>query len=630
MPSRASEGSRVERNPSGADESAANACERIRKDLDRGAPWDACDAFREAIAVHPADADLLYWGALAHARSGATHQAHALLDQAQAATAHASQRLPDILSLRGRLWKDALHRAPEAPGSAEMAERGRKEYLAAYALQRDPYPGINAATLSWLLGDRIAARKLAQEIVARLDEQATPRTCWDHATSGEALLLLGRFDDARRHYAEAYRAAPGDAGTVATMRRQVNLLARELAEAAEVLSLLPAADVVAFAGHMIDAPDRRVPRFPPALEPAVNAALREFLAPLRTPIVYTSAACGADLIFIEAALDRGAEVNIVLPFDRLDFVRTSVSVGGEAWTGRFDAALERVNRVIMATEESHLGDDVLFEHAAMLLEGFTVLRAMQLETTPRLLCVLDPVADGRVGGTHASFERWQKQIGAPHTIDLAKLRSAAGRHPEQQRRTRTSPVADAPRNDAPAARPQRTLKTLVFADFTGSSRLHDAMAPLFQESFWKIGAAQIEASRVKPLLATTWGDAVYAVFDAPRDGTEFALSFLERMREVDWTAVGLPDSSSVRIALHAGPVFRGFDPIMGCDNFFGSSVTKAARIEPVTPPGMVYASEAFAATLAATGQNDFTLEYVGELALAKGYGASRIYRLERR
>jgi class 3 adenylate cyclase len=412
--------------------------------------------------------------------------------------------------------------------------------------------------------------------------------------------------------------------------------------------LLPAADVVAFAGHMIDAPDRRVPRFPAALEPAVRAAIGEFLAPLRTPIVYTSAACGSDLIFIEAALDRGAEVNIVLPFDRRDFDRTSVAVGGERWAERLDAALSRATRVIMATEESYLGDDVLFEHAAMLLEGFTVLRAMQLETTPRLLCVLDPVADGRVGGTHASFERWQLQIGEPHTIDLAKLRSAATYHPEKSDRVipsesegsavapdrrpldSRSRVAHAPRDDVLAARPQRTLKTLVFADFAGSSRLHDAMAPLFQETFWKIGAAQIELSRVKPLLAATWGDAVFAVFDAPRDGPEFALSFLERMREVDWTAVGLPDSSSVRIALHAGPVFRGFDPIMGRDNYFGSSVTKAARIEPVTPPGMVYASEAFAATLAATGQRDFTLEYVGQLALAKGYGASRIYRLERR
>jgi class 3 adenylate cyclase len=102
------------------------------------------------------------------------------------------------------------------------------------------------------------------------------------------------------------------------------------------------------------------------------------------------------------------------------------------------------------------------------------------------------------------------------------------------------------------------------------------------------------------------------------------------MLDVEWTALGLVDASPIRIALHAGPVFCGFDPIMGRDNYFGASVTKAARIEPVTPPGIVYTSEAFAASLAATKHGEFALEYMGRLALAKGYGESRIYRLDRR
>jgi len=173
------------------------------------------------------------------------------------------------------------------------------------------------------------------------------------------------------------------------------------------------------------------------------------------------------------------------------------------------------------------------------------------------------------------------------------------------------------------------LKTLLFADFAGFSRLHDAFAPLFQTRFLDIVAAQMAAPTVKPLTANTWGDALFAVFEASHDGAEFALRLLTGMLEVDWTAAGLPDTSHIRIALHAGPVFCGFDPIIGRDNYFGSSVTKAARIEPVTPPGMVYASESFAATLVANGDDGFALEYVGRLPLAKGYGESRIYRLAR-
>ena len=617
----------------------AAASERIRKHLDHGAPWEACDVFRETVAAGASDAELLYWGALAHARAGATHEAHALLERAQAATTDAPHLLSDILSLRGRLWKDGLHRAADGAGANDMAAHAKREYLAAYALQHDTYPGINAATLSWLLGDRAEARDLAHDIAARLEAQTTARTCWDHATAGEAMLLLGRYDEAQRCYATAYRVASGDAGSVATMRRQVSLLARALPEAAQVLSLLPTADVVAFAGHMIDAADRAVPRFPAALAPAVHDALRDHLQRLHKPIVYTSAACGADLICIEAALELRAEVNVVLPFDREDFVRTSVAVGGAGWPERFDAALSRAGRVIMATEECHLGDDVLFEYAAELLEGFSLLRAAQLQTTPSMLCVIDAASRGHLGGTHASFERWKRRVGAPQTIDLGELRTQAslnGAAGANGSRAAPSGGASSPSRPIAASatpivgRPRRTLKTLLFADFAGFSRLHDALAPLFQESFWKIASEQIDACPVKPLLASTWGDALYVVFDSPRAGAEFALAFLARMLEVDWTAVGLPHSSQIRVAVHAGPVFCGFDPIMGRDNYFGSSVTKAARIEPITPPGMVYVSEAFAATLAATGQNDFALEYVGSLALAKGYGESRIYRLERR
>ncbi len=116
--------------PSG--DAAAQACARIRKHLEQGAPWDACDLFREEIPKHPADAMLLYWGALAHARSGASKRAHALLDQAEAA-GNGKEHRADILSLRGRLWKDDYQRAPDQPEGRAMAERARQEYLAAYA-----------------------------------------------------------------------------------------------------------------------------------------------------------------------------------------------------------------------------------------------------------------------------------------------------------------------------------------------------------------------------------------------------------------------------------------------------------------------------------------------------------------
>ncbi len=494
-------------------------------------------------------------------------------------------------------------------------------------------------------GDAAQAQTLAQEIAEGLSARMSPLDCWDHATMGEAALLLGEADRAVQSYAAALALCPGNAGNVATMRRQQLLLQHVIPEASEVLRVLPVPDVLVFTGHMIDAHDRSEPRFPAALVPAVDAAIRDRLASLHQPIVYVSAACGADLLFIEAAQDAGAEVNVVLPFDRDDFVRTSVAVGGGDWVDRFDRALARASRVIMATQENHLGDDVLFEYAATLLEGLALLRAAQLATSPTMLCVLDPDATAKVGGTRASFERWHRNVGAPEVIDLRQLREAAaaagaapapgtapgGATPAGTRAPVAPPVPGPwpEATDRVAERPHRTLKSLLFADFAGYSRLHDACAPFFQQRFLEIGARLLASLVAKPREAKTWGDALYVVFESPREAAEFALQFLASMLDADWAEAGLPEGSQIRVALHHGPVFRIVDPVVARDSYFGSSVTRAARIEPVTPPGMIYVSEAFAATLAAGGERGYALEYIGRLALAKGYGESRVYRLDR-
>ena len=613
------------------DVGVAASRERVRRLLDQGAPWDAGDAFREAFAEFPEDAELLFWGALAHARAGAGHQAASLLDRAQLAARDDHRLLTEILSLRGRLWKDRLVRAADETTRHDVARRARDAYLAAHALRGDTFPGINAATLSMLMGDRSAALALARQILERLAAKREPLDVWEQATQGEAQLLLGDMARARGSYAAACAQAHRDVGSVAAMRRQMKLLQRVLPEAGELLDELPAATVLAFAAQSLGHSDLSRGHLVGEMEIAVRHALRDELAPLHLPVIYTSAAWGVDLIFIEAALELGADVNVVLPFDRHDFVQTSVAVGGASWVKRFDEAMQRVSRVIVATDESYLGDDVLFEHAVSLIEGLSVLRASQLQTAPSLLCVLDSESPKPTsGGALAICERWRQVRGEPAVVDLAELRCAL---PESALRAATpmSTPARVPSIVLPlaSARPERTLKILLFADISGFGRLHDAHAPLFHARFLSLVAQQLGACAVPPLEANTWGDALYVVFAQPEHGADFALRLLESMQEVDWTAQGLAETSQIRIALHAGPVFCGFDPIMGRDNYFGSSVTKTARMEPVTPPGAIYVSENFVATLAAAGQDRFCFEYMGRLELAKGYGESRIYRLER-
>jgi class 3 adenylate cyclase len=278
-----------------------------------------------------------------------------------------------------------------------------------------------------------------------------------------------------------------------------------------------------------------------------------------------------------------------------------------------------------------LGDDILFRHAAHLVEGLAALRAAQLETTPSLLAVFDAGSAGHVGGTRDAVERWQREVGPVEAIDLAVLRgampapAAGGADPIAAPASRGIVVGA--RGGVAAA---RVLKAMVFADFAGYSRLSDANVARFQQAFWSIAAREIAAADAAPDFANTWGDGLYLVFDAPRDAAAFALRLRGAMHATDWQAFGLPEGSQIRIGLNAGPVFRGYDPVIGRDNYYGASVTRAARIEPVTPPGTVFASEAFAATLAATGGEGFLLQYGGRVGLAKSYGEARVYRVERR
>jgi len=50
--------------------------------------------------------------------------------------------------------------------------------------------------------------------------------------------------------------------------------------------------VIVFAGHMIDRPDRAIPRFPSEFEPAVAKEIRRKIDKLEPGFGFASAACG--------------------------------------------------------------------------------------------------------------------------------------------------------------------------------------------------------------------------------------------------------------------------------------------------------------------------------------------------
>ncbi|MGH7112511.1 MAG: hypothetical protein ACREFK_19060 [Stellaceae bacterium] len=86
----------------------------------------------------------------------------------------------------------------------------------------------------------------------------------------------------------------------------------------------------------------------------------------------------------------------------------------------------------------------------------------------------------------------------------------------------------------------------------------------------------------------------------------------------------------LRLGGHFGPVFRLYDPVLKQLTFMGCHVSRTARIEPVTPEGAVYVTDAFAAALATANERRFVCNYMGVMPAAKDYSPMRMFALSRR
>jgi hypothetical protein len=600
----------------------------IREALDAGLNLQALDLARSARFGHAGSAEISYLGALASARMGAIDEAERWLADIDRASLGDSALTVDAWSLAGRIAKDryAALRDKSSAAACDHARAALAHYRRALAAGGTAYPAVNAATMAMLAGDAPLARALAQEALA---PQRTDGDHWDHASAGEALLVLGRDDEARARYAEAHRLAGSRFGDIASMRRQLLLIGS--GSAREMAQVLPAPNVIAFSGHMIDRPDRATPRFPARLEALVATALRDRIASLGPSIGYAQAACGADILFLEAMQDAGFQTQIVLPFAPEHFIETSVRFAGENWIDRFHRVLGRATRVVLATEEPYLGDDVLFEHAANLIQGMAFLRAAELSAQPLMLTVRECHTPELVGGTVATTRNWTGKGGRIANIDLAALRGDTSGAPRDGADAAVNALpepADRKAESQPSAR-ARSLKSLLFADISGYTRMPEQYTPDFAEMFLGNCKAILDALDHPAIDVKTFGDGLFAVFELPSHAAEFATRLQQALRMVDWPALGLAPETGARIGLHTGPVFRVLDSVMGRPTFYGTHVNRTARLEPIVQPGHVFVTEEFAASLVADDQERFACDYIGSVPLAKRFGDARLYRLRR-
>ncbi len=574
----------------------------------------AFDLACRGLEEHPGDVGLRYRAVLALARTGSTDQA----DRQFKEFGLASVDSEDVESLGARIRKD---KALSATGEERrrLARDAATAYLSIRERTQGYFPAINAATLSLVAGDAPVARALARDALD-LVEKSREGGYFAAATEAEAHLLLGDEASARTALDRAGDLCNEDFGALSTTRRQLRLICLETGIDPEILIPLAGPAVAHFCGHLIAAPGQDG-RFPSDCEAAVAARMAEVVGLRPVGIAYGSLANGGDILWAEALLASGCELHVVLPFALEEFVVHSVAGAGKHWVQRFQRCLDGVTSVIYATEDAYLDDDILYGYCAHLGMGLALLRARHLDAEVHQLALWDGAPAAGVAGTAADIATWQA---TGHEVTVVSPGRAGHRGHGEDKAMR------APEQVPNPIRPRRVIRALLMGDIRGFSKLTDKQLPVFAQVVLGAFADVLSRYETEVEYRNTWGDALYAVLSEAPAAARCALDLQDAMAAVDLDDAELPPHLAFRLSGHIGPVFPILDPVLQAQAFMGSHVSRTARVEPVTPPGAVYVTEAFAASLELSDVGDIGCDYVGHMPAAKDYGRLRMYRIWRR
>ena len=546
-----------------------------------------------------------YFAALALADMGETERASELYE----AAGLGHEQDSDIRALNGRLKKELAQRTPGSRQALLFAESS-SAYRDLYDETRDYFPGINAATMALLAGHEREAKRLAREILAH-PQIAEASSYYAIVTAAEARVILGDGPAAFDAMKRIVSLKDVQAGQRVSTLRQMRLLQRIVPSRGDAIAplvdFLRPSPVLYYSGHMFVEDT--------VSEERLAREISEAFDEINPDFAYGALACGADIMIAEEALKRGCELNIVFPFDVDDFVEQSVLPGGSGWRKRFDRCREHAKRESFATDSEYIGDPKLFTYGSHIAMGLARMRARHLHTQAVQLAVLQEDAVRQAAGTLQDVEKWQSFGQQVRIIDPGAIDRNLKRPPDT----------------AVPAEVSRGAYSLIFADFAGFSNLSESALPLFNATVLGRMGQVLDAHADKILYRNSWGDALYAVVTEPEYAASIALELQHRLRDLPQA---LRDYAGphcgMRVGVHHGPIYRAFDAVMQRESFFGTEVTRTARIEPVTPTGEVYVTEAFAAMLAVQENQPFACQYVGQVQLAKGYGALAMYKLNRR
>jgi hypothetical protein len=181
--------------------------------------------------------------------------------------------------------------------------------------------------------------------------------------------------------------------------------------------------VFLFSGHMIDAPDRATPRFPAAKAPIAAAAIAAALDRLDAgprDLAICGGASGGDLLFAEAALARGADLELYIPFDERTFLAESVDPAGADWHARYLAVRSRAAALHVLPLERDPGPAA---ESAYARNNRRMLEAASRFGTDRVefIALWNGKGGDGPGGTQDLMDEVRRRSGRTHWLDTTAL-----------------------------------------------------------------------------------------------------------------------------------------------------------------------------------------------------------------
>lgn len=583
--------------------------------LQRSEPVSAYEIFQSGIdAVEhapicdiPLRRRLLQRAAQSLADAGALRESERIL----AALYTAGDRDGETLGLLAKVYKRVAIDSGSERAMAMAMQLYRKGYDEAEAGEQADdaiYNGINAATLARLGGDS----DLSSQILARVRALCLAKKqpgYWDLASLGECCLLEGNVMAAVEHYAEAAAEAP--LRDRLSMWQQALLISDRLTlDSARLRPVFALPSVLVFCGHRLDRKGAAEVRFPSSQVEFIREQIRSHIERMQPGFGYCSAMCGSDILFIEEMLSHGAEVHVYLPFAATRFAEEYIAYAGTDWLERFDAALARVDSVTTVGQWDIGLNDKIHEFCSLYAFGAAVLQHRSSRCKLHGLMVWDGVQDSLHSGTAAAAKLWREFGLAWNCI-----------HPAGSGQARPQTACQQTEQDT-----RHAFLPMMFADVRGYSRLSGLQLYIFAERFMEACSGVLRRNDQGIYATRSQGDSIFVVFRDLQSAVDTTRELRDMIVATDWVASGLPADLSARFALDCGPCYTHTDPVTGRPEICGAHVIRAARLEPVTPPGHIYASESFAA-LSAVRKIEADFEAAGSIVLPKSYGQMRVYHL---